>query len=110
MCSQLFAPLMGSISSLDPVIRRLTCRAHLYTLPPNPPPRIFRFGGQTQRVGSGIPWAAYSIGYPRIVAQASIHLLSSHSPVHLLFGQFLFNLKSLPLEPLGSKLSNLLIP
>src|SRR5258706_81591 len=110
MCSQLFVLLMGSITSLDLVVRRFTCRTCPHRFPPNLPPRLFRPDGQTQRVGSGTPWAAYSIGYPRIVVQASIHLLSSHSLLHLLFDQFLFNLKSLPLEPLGPKLSTLLIP
>ena len=78
------------------------CRTHfqtfLHTLP-----RLFRLNGQTQMVGSEAQGAAYSTGYHRTAAQASIHLHSSQSLSHPLFGQFFFNLKSLSLEPLGLK-------
>src|SRR5258706_249932 len=103
MSSQLFALLMGGISSLDPVIRRSTCQPRRPIFPPSLLPRLFRPDGQTQRVGSETPWAVYSIGYIQTVAQDSIHLLSSQFLSHTQFGQFLFNLKTLSLEPLGPK-------
>src|SRR5258706_4855461 len=76
-------------------------RPHCRTFPSNLPPRLFGMDSQTQRAGSETPWAAYAIGYPRTVAQASIRLLSSQSLSHPVSGQFLFNLNSLHLEPLG---------
>jgi hypothetical protein len=69
--------------------------------------RPFWQDGQTQRAGSETQWAAYSIGSPMTAVQAFIHPLFSQSLSHLLSGQFLFNLMSLPLEPLGHKFSTL---
>src|SRR5258706_12922611 len=109
MSSQLFALLMGGISPPDPVIRRFTGRTHLHIFPPLLP-RLFKPDDRTQRVGSETLWVAYSIGYPQTVAQDSILLLSSQFLSHTLFGQSLFNLKSLSLEPLGPKFPSPHIP
>ena len=78
------------------------CRTHFQTLLPNLL-RQFRLYSQTQMVGSEAQGVAYSTGYHQTVAQASIHLLSSQSLSHPLFGQFFFDLKSLSLEPLGPR-------
>jgi hypothetical protein len=86
---------MRRISFLDPV-------TGLFTFLPDVP-RPSRLNCQTKRVGSERRGAAYSIGYPMTVVQASIHQLSSQSLSHPLFGQFHFNLMILHLERLGLK-------
>ena len=55
-------------------------------------------GSKTQRV-------AHYIGYPQIVVHASILHLSSQSLQPPIFDQFLLILRTLPLEPLGRKVS-----
>ena len=105
LCSQLFALPVGRTSYLDLAKGRLMCRTHFHTFPPKFLLHLFWLNGQTQRAGSETPWAAYSIGYPRTVARASIHLLSSQSLSHILFGPFLFNLMSFVLERLGPEFS-----
>lgn len=104
MCSQLFAlPTRAGVSSQCPAIGLFTRRIHFQAFLTQFSPQLFKLDGQTQTVGSGIQWAAYSIGYRRTAAQASIHLQFSQSLPHPLFGQFLFNLKGLSLEPFGPK-------
>ena len=78
------------------------CRTHFQTFLPNLS-RLSELNGQTQMVGLEAQGATYSTGYHRTLAQASIHLLSSQSLPHPLFDQFLFNLRTLFLEPLGTK-------
>ena len=78
------------------------CQTHFQTFLPNLP-LLFRLNGQTQMVGSEAQGTAYSTGYHQTVAQASIHLPSSQSLSHPLFGRFLSSLRSLFLELLGSK-------
>ena len=78
------------------------CRTHFQTLLPNLS-RLSELNGQTQMVGLEAQGAAYSTGYHRTLAQASIHLLFSQSLSHLLFVQLLFSSRSFVLEPLGLK-------
>ena len=78
------------------------CRTHFQIFLPNLSWQ-FTLNVQTQMVGSEAQGAAYSTGYHQTVVQASIHLLSLQSLSHPLFNWFLFDLKSLSLEPLGPK-------
>ena len=100
---------MRSISFLGPAMELFTYQTHFHKFLLNLL-RPSRLNGQIKRVGSQMTRAAWYIGYPMIVGQASIHLLSSQSLSHLLFSQFLSNLGSLYLEPLGPKFLILHVP
>ena len=101
---------MGGTLSLHLVTGPSVCGTHFHNLLRNLTPPVIQYiliasHHQTQMDGSETRRVVYSIGYPRTAAQAFIHLLSWQFLPNLTFDQFHLLLRTLPLEPIGPKLS-----